>query len=71
LFAWAAAERRQVWATPIRLSGADAQCSSIEYRLRLEAPRTQRSTIVGAIGKPAPIKGYDLVLVIEVRLGPR
>jgi hypothetical protein len=31
----------------------------------------ERSTIVGAIGKPAPIKGYDLVLVIEVRLGPR
>ncbi len=71
LFAWAPADRRQVWATPIRLSEADAQCSSIEYRLRLEAPRTQRSTIVGAVGKPAPIKGYELVLVIEERLGPR
>jgi hypothetical protein len=36
-----------------------------------EAPRTQRSTIVGALGKPGAIDGYELVLVIEERLGPR
>jgi hypothetical protein len=71
LFAWTPAERRQLWATPVRLADPGGQCASIEYQLRLEAPRTQRSTILGAIGKPAPIKGYELVLVIEERFGSR
>jgi hypothetical protein len=69
LFAWTPRERRQTWATPIRLADASATCSSIEYRLRIDAPRTQRSTIVGAIGKPGAINGYELVLVIEERFG--
>lgn len=69
LFAWSPVDRRQMWATPVRLADATATCSSIDYRLRFEAPRTQRSTIVGAIGKPGAIKGFELVLVIEERLG--
>jgi hypothetical protein len=71
LFASAPSDRRQVWATPIRLADASAQCSSIEYRLRVDAPRTERSTIVGAIAKLGAIKGYELVLAVEERLGGR
>jgi hypothetical protein len=71
LFAWAPADRRQVWARPVRLGEAGEQCSSIEHQLRLEGPRAERSTIVGAVGKPAAIRGFDLVLLVEERLGPR
>jgi hypothetical protein len=68
-FAWTPADRRQIWASPIRLSDTDAQCAGLELRMRLHAPRDQRSTIVALVGRPLTTGGYELVVVTEDRFG--
>jgi hypothetical protein len=62
-FAWTPAERRQIWASPIRLSDSEAQCSGLELRMRWQAPRDQRSDIVALVGRPLTTGGYELVVV--------
>ena len=67
-FAWTPAERRQIWASPIRLSDSEAQCGGLELRMRLQAPRDQRSTIVALVGRPLTTGGYELVVVTADQL---
>lgn len=69
-FAWAPAERRQIWASPMRLSDAEATCAGIELRMRLFATRDERSTIVALVGRPLTTGGYEAVVVTADRLGP-
>lgn len=67
-FAWTPAERRQIWASPIRLSEADSQCGGLETRMRWKAPDEQRSTIVSLIARKLSTGGYELVVVTADRL---
>jgi len=70
LFAWKPAPRRQIWATPIRLTSFEASCGGLAMKLRIDGQRDQRSTIVAAIARPVQgTDGYELVLVLDERLG--
>lgn len=70
LFAWTPAPRRQLWASPVRLSESEAKCAGIELRLRLDAPRDSVHSIVAAVATPMDTgKGFQLLIVTEDRLG--
>jgi hypothetical protein len=70
LFVFHPAERRQSWATPIRLSAMEAQCGGLAMKLRIDGQREQRSTIVGAATRPVQgTDGFELVLLLDERLG--
>lgn len=70
LFLFRPAERRQSWATPIRLSAMEAQCGGLAMKLRIDGQREQRSTIVGAAARPVQgTDGFELVLLLDERLG--
>lgn len=70
LFVWRPADRRQVWATPIRLTKFEASCGGLALKLTIDGQRDQRSTIAAAIARPVQgTDGYELVLVLDERLG--
>lgn len=70
LFAFRPAERRQMWASPIRLSAVEAQCGGLATKLDIDGQREQRSTIVGAVARPIQgTDGVELVLLLDERLG--
>jgi hypothetical protein len=69
LTAWAPADRRQIWASPIQLSKLEANCAGIEYRLRQDGMADQAWDIVALLAKPRDTNGYELVVVTEQRLG--
>ncbi len=70
VYAWSPAERRQTWASPIRLSANEAGCGSLSFKLRLDAPRDQAWNIVGLVARKLPNEAYELVYVTDQRLGP-
>ena len=70
VYAWSPAERRQTWASPIRLSANEAGCGGLSLKLRLDAPRDQLSTIVGLAARKLPNLAYELVYVTDQRIGP-
>jgi hypothetical protein len=70
VYAWTAAERRQTWASPIRLSADEASCPGLSFKLRIDAPRDQVSTIVALAARKLPTSGYELVYVTDQRIGP-
>ncbi len=65
---WSPAERRQTWASPIRLSANEANCIGLSFRLRIDAPRDQSSDIVGLAAKKV-LNGYELIYLTDQRLG--
>ena len=65
---WSPAERRQTWASPIRLSDNEANCIGLSFRLRIDAPRDQSSDIVGLAAKKV-LNGYELIYLTDQRLG--
>jgi hypothetical protein len=70
LFVWRPAERRQMWASPIRLSAMEANCAGLGVKLRIDGQREERSTIVGAVARP--VQGtdrFELVVILDERLG--
>ncbi|MEP7118539.1 MAG: hypothetical protein ABI880_13200 [Acidobacteriota bacterium] len=69
LTAWVPNDRRQNWATPIRLSPLEASCAGLELKLRFDGMNDQASNIVALIGKPSQPDGFELVVVTEQRLG--
>lgn len=64
-FAWTPAERRQVWASPIRLSADQGRCIGLDLKLRVDAPRDQTWSIVGLIARPLDIGGFELVYLTD------
>jgi len=70
LFLWRPAERRQMWASPIRLSAMEANCGGLGLKLRIDGQREERSTIVGAVARPVQgTDGFELVVILDERLG--
>jgi hypothetical protein len=65
---WSPADRRQTWASPIRLSESEANCIGLSYKLRADAPRDQSSDIVGLAAHKA-LNGYELVYLTTTRIG--
>lgn len=60
------AERRQAWATPIRLDGRDAECSPLGFGFASDAPRDLAWSITALVAKPAATAGaYDLLVITD------
>lgn len=63
-------EGHQIWGTPTRIKGAEPGCTSLGLTLELDAGRTQRSTIVGAVGRfQEGLGDYELVVMLDERFG--
>jgi hypothetical protein len=69
LFASLDHDRRQAWATPIRVATGDAGCGPLGLSFRFDAPGDQMSDIVALVAKPYPTGGFELVVVTNQRLG--
>jgi len=70
LFAYRPEERRQMWASPIRLSAMEANCAGLSFKLRVDGGREQRSTIVGAVARPLQgTSDVELVVILDERIG--
>jgi len=69
LFASLDHDRRQAWATPIRVATGDAGCGPLGLSFRFDAPGDQMSDIVALVAKPHPTGGFELVVVTNQRLG--
>ena len=68
IHAWSPAERRQTWASPIRLSADEANCIGLSFKLRLDAPRDHSTDIVGLAARKV-LNGYELIYLTDDRLG--
>jgi hypothetical protein len=68
-YAFTPADRRQIWASPIRLSKDESGCLGLDLKLRFDAPRDHAWTIVGLLARPISTGGVELVYVTEQRLG--
>lgn len=66
-YAFAPAERRQIWASPIRLSADEAVCGRVEWKLRADAPRDLAWSIVGLAARKLTTGGYELIYVTDQR----
>ena len=69
LFASLDHDRRQAWASPIRLSANDASCGALGLGFRFDAPRDQLADIVALLARPLPGGGFELVVVSNQRIG--
>ena len=67
--AWSPAERRQTWASPIRLSADEASCLGLSLKLRVDAPGDHAWTIVGLAARKIPVNAWELVYITDQRLG--
>lgn len=66
LIASVEAERRQGWATPLRLDGRDAECSPLGFGFASDAPRDLAWSITALVAKPAATAGtYDLLVITD------
>lgn len=67
VYAFAPADRRQIWASPIRLSADEAACGRVEWKLRADAPRDLTWSIIGLAARKLSTGGYELVYVTDQR----
>lgn len=68
-YAFTPVDRRQIWASPIRLSKNEADCLGLDFTLRLDAPRDLAWSIVSLLARPISTGGFELVYVTDQRLG--
>lgn len=70
VFIYRPEDRRQIWATALRLSPAEADCVGLSTRLRVDGRNEERSSITSALARPlAGTKDMELVVTVEERLG--
>jgi len=69
LFASLDHDRRQAWASPVRLGANDADCGPLGLGFRFDAPRDQLADIVALLARPLPTGGFELVVVSNQRIG--
>jgi hypothetical protein len=69
LFVWRPADRRRTWASPARLSDIEASCAGLAFRLGVDGDDEQHSTIVAAVARPVETGGYELIVVLDERIG--
>jgi hypothetical protein len=53
------AERRQAWASPVRLGARDLDCGPLGFAFRFDAPGEQVWSITALVAKPAATAGGD------------
>lgn len=58
-------ERRQAWASPVRLGARDVDCGPLGLGFRFDAPRDQVWSITGLVARPLPTDGDYEVLVVS------
>jgi hypothetical protein len=71
VFAWTPETRRQVWASPIRLSDSESKGFGLEFKLRADGPDEQAWDIIGLVGRPQPTDHYELVVLTDQYIGPK
>ncbi|MEZ5420560.1 MAG: hypothetical protein R2708_24900 [Vicinamibacterales bacterium] len=60
------AERRQAWASPVRLGAGDVDCGPLGFGFRFDAPRDQGWSVTGLVARPAVASGaYELLVVTD------
>jgi hypothetical protein len=64
--AWSPADRRQTWASPIRLSENEAMCIGLSLKLRIDAPRDLAWDIIGLAARKV-LNGYELIYLTDQR----
>lgn len=69
VFATVERDRRQAWATPVRVGAGDADCGPLGLGFRFDAPRDQTYDVVALVAKPLPAGGFELVVVTNQRIG--
>lgn len=69
VYAFSPADRRTIWASPLRLSADEASlCAGLSFKLRFDAPQDLAWTIVGLAARKVSTGGYELVYVTDQRL---
>ncbi len=66
------ADRRQAWASPVRLGARDVDCGPLGFTFRFDAPGDQTWSITGLVAKPAAIGGdYELFVLSDQNMNFR
>lgn len=72
LFASAEHERRQTWASPLRLGARDVGCGPLPLGFLFDAPKDQAWSIVGLVARPAVTgEGAELLYLTDQTFGVR
>jgi hypothetical protein len=65
------ADRRQAWASPVRLSARDVDCGPLGFGFRFDAPNDEAWSITGLVAKPASAGAYDLYVLSDQNMNLR
>lgn len=72
LFASAAHERRQTWASPLRLGARDVGCGPLPFGFLFDAPKDLAWSIIGLVARPAVSgQGAELLYITDQTIGLR
>jgi hypothetical protein len=66
------ADRRQAWASPVKLPARDVDCGPLGFSFQLNAPKDQSWSITGLVAKPSSTAGdYDLYVLTDQNMNFR
>jgi hypothetical protein len=66
------ADRRQAWASPVRLGARDVDCGPLGFTFRFDAPGDRSGSITALVAKPSTREGdYELLVVSDQNMGVR
>lgn len=72
LFASAEHERRQTWASPLRLGAGDVGCGPLPFGFLIDAPKDLAWSIIGLVARPALSgAGAELLYITDQTIGLR
>lgn len=72
LFASADHERRQTWASPLRLGANDVGCGPLPFGFLFDAPKDLAWSILGLVARPAATgQGAELLYITDQTIGLR
>ncbi len=72
LFASADHERRQTWASPLRLGANDVSCGPLPFGFLFDAPKDLAWSIIGLVARPAATgQGAELLYITDQTIGLR
>jgi hypothetical protein len=66
------ADRRQAWASPVRLAARDVDCGPLGFAFKFDAPNDQAWSVTGLVAKPSSSAGdYDLYVLSDQNMNFR
>jgi hypothetical protein len=71
VYTWTPEPRRQIWASPIRLSESEAKGFGLDVKLRVDGDDESAWDIVGLIARPVSAGQYELCVLTDQHLGPK